>query len=210
MAEKLRIYVAATADLEAHRSIISHTLAALPVQVGAEIRRCPPGGASYDHLFELISNVDRFYFLLGKDITAPAGTEWDLAVQLQRTIVPFRRRNAITPSAFLFITQAILQVELSRWRFFATPLELARLVAAELIETLLHPENRYGLTTGETLLLDQRLKQARADLWPRPEDLPSDVIQEGGVILDSRPNLDNPLDDLPRFDAADSTTASEH
>jgi hypothetical protein len=199
MAEKLRIYVATTADLESYRSIISHVLARLPVQVGAEIRRCPPEGASYDSLFELISNVDRFYFLLGRDITAPAGTEWDLAMQLQRTVIPFRRRSPITPSAFLFITRAILQVELSDWRFFDTPLALARLVAIELIETLLHPENRYGLTTGETLLLDQRLRDARSGLWPRPEDLPDDVLEEGGVILDSRPDTEDMSHHLPFF-----------
>jgi len=200
MAEKLRIYVAATADLETRRSIISHVLAHLPVQVGAEIRLCPPEGASYDDLFELISNVDRFYFLLGKDITAPAGTEWDLAVQLQRTIIPIRRRNPITPSGFLFLTQAILQIPFDNWRFFSTGAELARKTALELIDTLLHPENRYGLTAAEVLLLEQRRHAIRAGLWPRPEDLPSDVIEEGGVILDARPELDSPLSDLPLFD----------
>ncbi len=199
MAEKLRIYVAATADLEPHRSVISHVLAHLPVQIGAEIRRCPPAGASYDDLFELISNVDRFYFLLGKDITAPAGTEWDLAVQLQRTIIPFRRRNPITPSGFLFLTQAILQIPLANWRFFETGPALARLVAIELIETLLHPENRYGLTTGEVLLLEQRRQTIDAGLWPRPEDLPADVIEEGGVILDARPDVEDMSHRLPTF-----------
>jgi len=203
MAEKLRIYVAATADLEPQRSIISHLLAHLPVQVGAEIRRCPRAGASYDQLFELISNVDRFYFLLGKDITAPAGTEWDLAVQLQRTIIPFRKRNAITPSAFLFITRAILEIPLENWRFFDSALALARLLAAELIATLLHPENRYGLTTAEILLLEQRRQEIKAGRWPRAQDLPDDILQEGGVILDSHPDPHDPLTNLPVFSPAE-------
>ncbi len=200
MAEKLRIYVAATADLEAQRSIIGHLLAQLPIQVGAEIRRCPPQGASYDTLFELISNVDRFYFLMGKDITAPAGTEWDLAMQLQRHVVPLRRRHPITPSAFLFITQAILQVPLREWRFFDTNLELARLLAQDIIETLLHPQNRYGLTASEVLLLEQRLQAVRAQIWPQYEDLPLEDLREGGVILDARPDTANVLTDLPVFD----------
>lgn len=206
MAEKLRIYVAATADLEPYRSVISHVLAHLPVQIGAEIRRCPPQGASYDDLFEFISNVDRFYFLLGKDITAPAGTEWDLATQLQRTIIPFRRRNPITPSGFLFLTQAILQIPFANWRFFETGAELARKAALEFIATLLHPENRYGLTSAEVLLLEQRRRAIDAGLWPRPEDLPTSVIEEGGVILDARPELDNPLSDLPLFDEKTNTS----
>lgn len=209
MAEKLRIYVGATADLAPQRGIISHVLARLPVQVGAEVRRCPPAGASYDDLFELISNVDRFYFLLGKDITAPAGVEWDLAMQIQRVTVPFRHRSVITPGGFLFLTQALLQVRLRDWRFFDTSLELARLVAIELIETLLHPENRYGLTTGEVLLMEQRLHDARAGLWPRPQDLPDDILQEGGLILDARPDLDNPLAPLPRFDMPHETPSGK-
>ncbi|HFQ95610.1 MAG TPA: hypothetical protein ENK30_03470 [Anaerolineae bacterium] len=202
MAEKLRIYVAATADLEAQRGVIGHLLAHLPVQVGAEIRRCPPEGASYDDLFERISNVDRFYFLMGRDITAPAGVEWDLAMELQRPALPLRRRNPITPSAFLFITQAILQVPLKEWRFFQTNLELARIIAQDLIELILHPQNRYGLTAGEVLLLKQRLQAVKAGQWPQMDDLPADILGESGVILDARPDLDNPLTDLPTFDAA--------
>ena len=202
MAEKLRIYVAATADLETQRGVVAHLLARLPVQVGAELRRCPPEGASYDALFERISNVDRVYFLMGKDITAPAGTEWDLAMQLQRPTLPLRRRNPITPSAFLFITQAILQVPLKDWRFFETNLELARIIAQDLIELLLHPQNRYGLTAGETLLLSQKLLDVKSGRWPQMEDLPAAMLGEGGVILDARPELDNPLSDLPTFDAA--------
>ena len=202
MAEKLRIYVAATADLETQRGVVAHLLARLPVQVGAELRRCPPEGASYDAPFERISNVDRVYFLMGKDITAPAGTEWDLAMQLQRPTLPLRRRNPITPSAFLFITQAILQVPLKDWRFFETNLELARIIAQDLIELLLHPQNRYGLTAGETLLLSQKLLDVKSGRWPQMEDLPAAMLGEGGVILDARPELDNPLSDLPTFDAA--------
>ncbi len=199
MAEKLRIYVAATADLEAQRSIFGHLLAHLPVQMGMEIRRCPPEGASYDDLFERISNVDRFYFLMGRDIIAPAGVEWDLAMQLQRPTLPLRRRNPITPSAFLFITQAVLQVPLKDWRFFQTNLELARILAQDLIELLLHPRNRYGLTPGEVLLLEQRLQQVRAGQWPGWDDLPQELLTEGGVLLDARPDLSNPLDHLPNF-----------
>jgi hypothetical protein len=206
MAEQLRIYVAATADLEPQRSIIAHLLAHLPIQIGAEIRRCPPEGASYDDLFELISNVDRVYFLMGKDITAPAGVEWDLAMQLQRPTLPLRRRHPITPSAFLFITQAMLQVPLKAWRFFSNDLELARIIAQDLLELLLHPQNRYGLTLGETLLLDQRLQAVRAGQWPGLEDLPPELLQEGGVILDARPDLDNPFDDLPVFTPSPTDT----
>ncbi len=73
MAEKLRIFVSATHDLEAARGVIGRAVADLPVEIGVEIRRTPVAGAPYDDIFELVANVDRFYFLLGRDIPAPAG-----------------------------------------------------------------------------------------------------------------------------------------
>ena len=73
MAEKLRIFVSATHDLEAARGVIGRAVADLPVEIGVEIRRTPVAGAPYDDIFELVANVDRFYFLLGRHITAPAG-----------------------------------------------------------------------------------------------------------------------------------------
>ncbi|MCB0097003.1 MAG: hypothetical protein KDE46_14845, partial [Caldilineaceae bacterium] len=88
MAETLRIFVSATSDMEAERAIVGRALAELPVKIRAEIRRTPAAGAKYDDLWELIGNVDRVYFLLGRDITAPAGAEWQLALQLERSLLP--------------------------------------------------------------------------------------------------------------------------
>ena len=68
--------------------MIGRAVADLPMQIGVEIRRTPTQGAAYDDIFELIANVDRAYFMLGRDITAPAGTEWYLGWKLERSIMP--------------------------------------------------------------------------------------------------------------------------
>ncbi len=81
MAEILRIFVSATSEFESERAVIGRALADLPIEIGAEIRRTPVNGATYDDIFEMIANVDRVYFLLGQDITAPSGAEWHLAWQ---------------------------------------------------------------------------------------------------------------------------------
>ena len=57
MAEKLRIFVSATQDLDAERAIVGRAVADLPLQIGIEIRRTPAEGAGYDDIFEL--NRDR-------------------------------------------------------------------------------------------------------------------------------------------------------
>ena len=94
MAEKLRIFVSATSDLESERAVIGRALAELPIEIGVEIRRTPVTGASYDDIFEMIANVDRVYFLMGQDITAPSGAEWQLAWKLERSVFAVAQARA--------------------------------------------------------------------------------------------------------------------
>jgi hypothetical protein len=144
MAELLRLFVSATLDLEAERAVLGRALAALPVQVGIEIRRTPVTGASFETLHELVANVDRFYFLMGEDITAPAGAEWFLAWKLERSVMPLRHARRSTPAAAQFVREAPV-----RWIAFQNSAELVRLVTLDVVRLLNHPDNRYGLTVAE-------------------------------------------------------------
>lgn len=155
MAEKLRIFVSATKDLEQERALVGRILAALPVHVGAEIRRSPTEGVDYDTLFELISNVDRIYFMLGRDITAPFGAEWQLAIRLERTIVPYKLQGMRTQAGREF-----LRIAHAPWKTFQSSMQLGQQIGLDLIDTLLHPENRYGLNLVEV----ERLHKSRQDL----------------------------------------------
>ncbi len=181
MSELLRIFVSATQDLETNRGIIGRTLAELPVQVGAEIRRYPPEGISYDTLFELMGNVDRVYFLMGGDITAPAGAEWDLAMRLQRSLMPLRAPTKPTPAAEQFLRNTVHQVTPNEWRSFESDADLARIVGLDLINMLLHPTNRYGVSVVEI----QRLQNHRQTLENVSVDTNTDPggTEGGGVIL---------------------------
>lgn len=178
MAEKLRIFVSATADLEAERAVIGTALAELPVQIGIEIRRTPVQGASYDDIFELIANCDRVYFLLGRDITAPAGAEWHLAWQLERSILPLRSVAKRTPAANEFMRLALVE-----WLVFRSPAELARIVVLDVIRILNHPKNRYGLTVSELELLGLHAKRIQQSALPTP--LEPGGAEGGGVLLDT-------------------------
>ncbi len=187
MAEKLRIFVSATKDLEQERALVGRTLAELPVQVGAEIRRTPAEGVDYDTLFELISNVDRIYFLLGRDITAPFGAEWQLAIRLERTIIPYKVDGMRTQAGreFLRIAQA-------PWKTFQNSRQLGQQIGLDLIDTLLHPENRYGLQLMEVEGLQQSRQKLRRGLESSVSQSQSGVrgvgvpggAEGGGVILD--------------------------
>ena len=158
--EILRLFVSATRDLEEERAVIAQALAELPVKVGAEIRRTPVGGLKYDDLYETIANVDRVYFLMGRDITAPAGAEWDLAWKLERRILPLRTPGPRSPAGERFLRFLPMG-----WITFRNRAELSHVILLDLVELLLHPENRYGLTMVEQerlLRLHRRLGEQRA------------------------------------------------
>ena len=159
MAEKLRIFVSATKDLEQERALVGRILAELPLQVGAEIRRSPVDGVDYDTLFELISNVDRIYCLLGRDITAPFGAEWELAWRLERTIVPLKLQGRRTQAG-----QEFLRMAHAPWKTFQSSRHLGQQIGLDLIDTLLHPENRYGLNLVEVEALRQSGQELKKGL----------------------------------------------
>lgn len=177
MAELLRLFVSATSDLEAERAAIGKAIAQLPVQIGIEIRRTPLTGASIETIHEMIANVDRFYFLMGRDISAPAGAEWFLAWKLQRSVLAMRNNSLPTPAAQEFVRAVPL-----KWTTFRGSSDLVRIVTLDIVHILRHPTNRYGLNVTELELLSTHAE--------RIKKLPVKVGAElggaegGGVLLD--------------------------
>lgn len=177
MAEILRLFVSATNDLEAERAVIGRAVADLPVQIRMEIRRTPVSGAKYDDIYELIANVDRLYFLMGADITAPAGAEWHLAWQLERAVLPLKSESRRSPAAREFMRSAPIS-----WQLFRNATELAHLVSLDLVRMLQHPTNRYGLTVAELELLALHSRRMSHTQVEEPRD--PGGAEGGGIILD--------------------------
>ena len=182
MTEPLRVFVSATLDLDDRRAVIGRALARLPVQLGMEIRRTPATGASWETMHELVANVDRVYFLLGEDITAPAGAEWRLAWMLERRVLPLRHRRRaevqrLTPAGERFLREAPIP-----WQWFSSGADLARIVSLDAIEILLHPTNRYGLKVTEL----EALRGYAAQIAQSALAVRSDAggAEGGGVLLD--------------------------
>ncbi len=182
MAETLRLFVSATNDMEGERAAIGRAIAQLPVQIGIEIRRTPVEGAPYEDIYELIANCDRIYFIMGGDITAPAGAEWFCAWKLARSILPLRLAGLPTPAG-----QDFMRMLPKGWTTFHNSVELARIVALDLIQILNHPTNRYGLTVTELELLNtHRVRLERLTISTAPDRVPTigGGAEGGGVLLD--------------------------
>jgi hypothetical protein len=95
MAETLRIFVGATRDsgsgARRHRQGDRRAAGAGRRSRFAARRRCC---RPTRRVFERVANCDRVYFLLGNDITAPAGLEWATAWRLERSVLPLRSQRA--------------------------------------------------------------------------------------------------------------------
>jgi len=171
----LRIFVGATADLEAERAVIGRSVAELPVKIGIEIRRTPPLLPTFDEIAQRLGDADRVYFLMGNDITAPAGLEWHLAWRLERSVLPLRRSPRPTPAANEFF-----RLIPAHWHDFHSQAELAKLISLDLARILHQADNRFGLS-----LLDM----ARVAAYIRRlENKPVESVREpqgaeGGAIL---------------------------
>ena len=167
MAEMLRIFVGATSDLEAERAVIGRSVAELPIKIGIEIRRTPPLLPTFDEIAGRLRDVHRVYFLMGNDITAPAGLEWHLAWRLERSVLPLRRSPQPTPAANEFF-----RLSPAPWLNFRSQTELSRLVSLDLAQLLHQPDNHFGLAVTDIARIAAYLR--------RLEQKPVEPVREPG------------------------------
>lgn len=158
--------------------MIGQLLAELPVQIGAEIRRSPVMGISYDNLFELIANVDCFYFLMGQDITVLGGAEWLLAIQLERSMLPLRRAGALTA-----VGQEFLRFWPLGWKTFRSRGHLAQIIGLDLIRFCCIPPIVTGLSITEVASLHAHKKKLSEGMSESLADGDEPGGAEGGGIL---------------------------
>jgi len=102
-------------------------------------------------------------------------------MRLQRSLMPLRAPAKLTPAAEQFLRITSRQVTAQEWRQFDTAADLARIVGLDLIDMLLHPTNRYGVSLAEIHQL-----QLHRHTFEKPSpDTDSDPggTERGGVIL---------------------------
>jgi len=184
MASRVRLFVTAAPDLEPEREAIGKAIAQLPVSLGWEIKRTPRQGEPLAPVLEAVADCDFYVFLLGTDVTAPVGVEWDAALEAGKTPLAFLKDVPHTPAARAFARFA--ERSGVRWTPFSDPQEPGVLVQETLARWILDRAEAYGLSPVEwETLAAFREKQ-------RPEEVGrglEEVVQEprgaggGGVIL---------------------------
>ena len=143
MTGRLEIFISAGPDLEGEREAIGEALAKLPT-LGWIIKRTPRRGEPLAPALEAIRNCDFYVFLLGVDIAAPVGVEWNAA-----------RRAGKAPFAFLkevnrtLAAQAFMSAARAAWTSFRSPQELGILLQRVLVQQILRRAEAFGLSIVE-------------------------------------------------------------
>lgn len=156
MVDTLLLYISAASDLETERDILGRTTTEIPVTLAWRIIQSPLRGEPPD--LQAAAQADVHLLLLGGDIRAPIGLEWQAARRAGHLPVPFLKQNALrTPAAQAFVRFLEDQYP---WRKFTDRADL-RLQALKLLaDHILEHTVYYALSHAEL----ERLRHWRDEL----------------------------------------------
>ena len=177
MADRIRLYISATRDLEIEREAVGQAVAGLPVALGWDIDVTPASGVPLDP--EAIRRADLYVCLLGADVTAPVGVEWAWAAQAGVTTLAYRKRVMYSPSAQRFVREAP-----DVWTPFDDARELRKALRLDLARQLVERAIALGLELSEVEALQGLLDEAKEERSAEPvADDRRRGAGRGGVIL---------------------------
>lgn len=160
--EKLRLYLSSAPDLRFERAVLARAVAEIPTSLGWLIRQTPNEAREPD--LSAVRRADAFILLLGRDIQAPVGLEWNTARRAGARVWAFyNTATRQTQAAQAFISEV---ERFTRWQKFSTAAELRYKVLRALVEHLIARREAYALDTAEV----ERLRSWRGQLKPTPVD----------------------------------------
>jgi hypothetical protein len=178
MADSVHLYISAATDLQQEREILGRAVTEVPVSLGWRIIQSPSRDEPVE--VEAVAQADLHLLLLGSDIRAPVGLEWQIARRAGRSPVPFLKRGILrTPAAQSFVR--FLEGQAS-WQPFEDAAGLREKVLRLLARHLLDRAVAYALSPLELA----RLEDWRGAL-EAPTPVASDQVRggagESGVVL---------------------------
>jgi hypothetical protein len=154
--DQVYLYISAASDLRAEREILGRAVTEVPVPLGWRIVHSPAGDEPVD--LEAVVQADLHLLLLGSDIRAPIGLEWQAARRAGREPVLYLQERVLrTPAAQDFVRFVAQQ---GTWRRFQGLADLRSRVLRLLTRHILEHAQRYALSPVEMI----RLQSWRAEL----------------------------------------------
>lgn len=182
MTGRLEIFISAGPDLEGEREAIGEALAKLPTSLGWIIKLTPRRGKPLAPALEAVRACDFYIFLLGVDIAAPVGVEWNVARRAGKAPFTFLKDVNRTPAAQAFISAARVA-----WTSFRSPQELGILLQRVLAQQILRRAEAFGLSIveRETLaaFMEKLERGEAAEEAAQILETETGGAGEGGVII---------------------------
>ena len=156
MPDSVILYISAATDLAHQREILGRAVTEIPVSLGWRIVQSPSHDEPVD--YDAVIRADVHLLLLGSDIRAPIGLEWQMGRRAGRWPTPLLKQDVLrTPAAQGFVRFLKGQ---AAWQPFKDAADLRRQVLGLLARHLVDRAVVYALSPLE---LD-RLEDWRADL----------------------------------------------
>jgi hypothetical protein len=197
MADLLRLYISAAADLLHERESLNRAVAEIPVTLGWRVIQTPLHGEPVNEA--AISQADIYFLLLGSDIRAPAGYEWRLARRAHCHTAAFLKQDVSrTMAAQDFVRYLGEQIE---WQAYQGIPALRQQTLKFLADHILSRSDYYALRVTEY----EKLVDWRKTLeTSKPEQLeylggigessillsPERYIPSEGVLIQAHPQED--------------------
>jgi hypothetical protein len=148
MPRPIRLFVSSSPDLAPEREIVGQAVAALPVDVGWEIKHTIGPGQDDREALTFVERCHFHLLLLGGDFAAPMGVELLKAQRQRIRVLAFRKDVPYSPAARRLLRRLDVL-----WTTFETPLELRREVSQALAIAILERGEHFGLHVDEILAL---------------------------------------------------------
>jgi hypothetical protein len=178
MHNSVMLYVSAANDLAPEREILGRAVTQVPVSLGWRIIQSPGRDDPVD--LDAVARASVHLLLLGSDIRAPVGLEWQTARRAGRWPVPFLKQGILrTPAAQNFVRYLGSQ---ATWRPFKDGADLRAQVLKLLGGWLLERAGFYALSPLEVGRLEDWLSSLDT-LRPAPEGETGEGAGDSGVLL---------------------------
>ena len=179
MVAALSLYISASPEMDAECELAGQSLAQMSKTIQWTIKRTPPPGSVEPLDWEALLESKLYLILLGMDIMAPMGVEYE-AMQRRgvRAFAYLDRSATASPAASYFARHSG-----ARWSDYQTPQEFAQAFEQALIEELIQGTPGYHLGLPEIEALSVRLQEMKEDQEEKPEGEDRRGAGGGGVIL---------------------------
>ena len=183
MLNSVLLYISAAMDLQPEREVLGRAVTEIPVSLGWRIVQSPSRDEPVAS--EAVAGAEVHLLLLGTDIRAPVGLEWQIARRAGRWPVPFLKRDVLrTPAAqdFVRFLEGHRPHGAAAWQPFLDAADLRRQALGLLARHLSDRASLYALTPLELARLEEWRTGIEA-VAPAADDEIRGGAGESGILL---------------------------